>query len=101
MKRIVILFSLLVVMTTVALLFAGCAATVRVAPPAARVEVYGEPPFAGAVWVGGYWAHRGGEYAWVPGRWERPPRPHARWVPGHWEERRGGWVWQKGHWEYR
>ncbi len=53
-------------------------------------------PFAGAIWLGGYWGWGGGRYHWVPGRWERPRAgffwaPH-RWVPfhGRWQLR-GGW----------
>ncbi len=83
-------------------LLLGCPPpVVRVAPPPARVEVYGTPPHPEAVWDPGHWEHRGGDWFWIPGHWERPPRPRAVWVPGHWEERPRGWVWFKGHWEYR
>ena len=71
---------------------------VDVAPPAPYVEVVPLIPFAGAVWIGGYWGWRGGRHAWVGGRWEQPRpgygwRPHA-WVQqgGHWHQRGGGWV---------
>lgn len=73
-------------------------AVVDIAPPAPYVEVVPAIPFAGAVWIGGYWGWRGGRHAWVGGRWEQPRpgygwRPHA-WVQqsGHWHLRGGGWV---------
>lgn len=76
----------------------GDEAVVDVAPPAPYVEVVPTIPFAGALWIGGYWGWRGGRHAWVPGRWEHPRpgygwRPHA-WVQqgGHWHLRGGGWV---------
>lgn len=71
---------------------------VDVAPPAPYVEVVPAIPFAGAIWIGGYWGWSGGRHHWVPGRWEGPRsgygwRPHA-WVQqgGHWHLRGGGWV---------
>jgi hypothetical protein len=76
----------------------GDEVVVDVAPPAPYVEVVPAIPYAGAVWIGGYWGWRGGRHAWVPGRWERPRagyvwRPHV-WVSqrGHWHLRGGGWV---------
>ena len=68
------------------------------APPAPYTEVIPVMPFAGAVWVGGYWNWSRGRHVWVPGRYERPRagyryQPH-RWSPGPrggWELRGGGW----------
>jgi len=92
------LFALIGIIT----LLSGCApAVIAVRPPEPRVEVYGTPPYADAVWVPGYWAHRRGHWDWVPGHWASPPRPRSVWVPGHWEERRRGWVWVPGHWQHR
>ena len=71
---------------------------VDVAPPAPVVEVVPAIPFAGALWIGGYWGWNNGRHQWVAGRWERP-RPgyqwHAHsWVQegGHWHLHAGGWV---------
>jgi hypothetical protein len=71
---------------------------VDVAPPRPQVEVVPPIPFAGAIWIGGYWGWSAGRHVWVPGRWEHPLpgynwRPHA-WVQegGHWHLRAGGWV---------
>ena len=66
--------------------------------PPPYVEVVPVIPFAGAIWVGGYWGWAGGRHQWVPGRWDRPRagynyRPHA-WVQdgGRWHLRGGAWV---------
>ena len=68
----------------------------EVQPPPSQVEVVPVVPFAGAIWLGGYWGWGGGRYHWVPGRWDRPRAgfiwaPHI-WVPfqGRWQLR-GGW----------
>jgi WXXGXW repeat (2 copies) len=68
-------------------------AVVDVAPPAPYVEVRPVLPYAGAVWIGGYWGWRGGRHAWVPGYYERP-RPGYAWR-GH------GWVNDGGRWHLR
>ena len=78
--------------------YVGTVATI--APPPARVEVYGSPPEAGYVWIGGYWAWNDGRHEWVSGHWERP-RPHYRWVPHRWVHERDGWHLSEGHWERR
>jgi len=67
-------------------------------PPPVRVEARGVAPCAGFVWIDGYWGYRGGNYAWVPGRWDRPPRTRARWIPGRWEARRGRYYYREGRW---
>ena len=79
----------------------GCSAGVYyapVAPPPPRVERYGVAPGAGYVWASGYWGWRGGAYAWVPGRWDRPPRARAVWAPGYWEHRGGRYRFHDGRW---
>ena len=71
---------------------------VDIAPPAPYVEVVPALPYAGGVWIGGYWGWQGNRHAWVPGRWDRPRvgyayRPHA-WVQigSRWHLRGGGWI---------
>lgn len=71
---------------------------VDVAPPAPIVEVVPPIPYAGAIWINGFWGWRGGRHHWEPGRWERPRpgynyRPHA-WVQqgGRWHQRGGVWI---------
>ena len=68
-------------------------------PPPERVEVVGTAPGAGFIWIRGRYAWQGGDYVWVPGRWERPPQnDYRRWAPGRWVRARNGWYWQEGHW---
>ena len=71
---------------------------VDVAPPAPYVEVQPAMPYAGAIWIGGYWGWYGGRHQWVPGRWDHA-RPGYRYAPrawvnqgGRWHLRGGGWV---------
>ena len=37
---------------------------VTIAPPEPQVEVYGAPPVAGYVWIGGYWNWVNGRHVW-------------------------------------
>jgi len=60
------------------------------APPASIVEVQPVMPFAGAIWIGGYWGWVGGRHVWINGRWDHP-RPGYRWEPRHWEPMGGRW----------
>lgn len=72
-------------------------AVVDVGPPAPYVEVVPVIPFAGAVWVGGYWGWRGGRHDWVGGRWEQP-RPGYGWRPHAWVQQGGRWHLHGGGW---
>jgi len=102
MKKKMVIIGLFIVISGVTFFLWGCGpSVVYVRPPEPRVEVYGPPPYPEAVWIQGYWKHKGGEWIWVPGHWERRPKPFAVWIPGHWEPREGGWIWHPGHWEYR
>ena len=66
------------------------------APPAPIVEVQPVIPFAGAIWIGGFWNWSGGRYSWVPGRYERP-RPGYNWEPRRWTPGpRNNWQMQGG-----
>jgi len=67
-------------------------------PPVARVEVIPAAPDVGFVWLQGYWAWRGAEFAWMPGRWERPIAGRRVWVPHRWAHDRHGWYLVDGHW---
>ena len=68
------------------------------APPAPIREVIPVRPSRRHVWVGGYWARRGGHYVWVSGHWALPPRAHAVYVGPHWEHRGGGYIYIEGVW---
>jgi hypothetical protein len=67
-------------------------------PPAPVVGVVGYAPGPGYVWVSGFWDLRGGNWAWVGGRWAIPPRPRAVWVADRWERNGAHWRYYRGHW---
>ena len=70
---------------------------VDIAPPAPYVEVVPAIPFAGAVWIGGYWGWSSGRHHWVPGRWDSP-RPGYTWRPYGWARQGGRWHLHSGGW---
>lgn len=67
------------------------------APPPMLVERPPSPPFAGAVWTGGYWTWQG-NWVWAAGRWASPPEPGYSWVQPYYEHRDGMVVFITGHW---
>lgn len=68
------------------------------APPPPYVEAVPPLPYAGAIWINGYWNWSGHRHVWVPGRYERP-RPGMHWEPRRWEPRSGGgWAPRGGRW---
>jgi WXXGXW repeat (2 copies) len=70
----------------------------NVAPPAVYTEVIPVMPYAGAVWISGYWGWSGRQHHWVGGNWVQP-RPGFRWQPHYWQRNRhGGWVLHGGQW---
>jgi WXXGXW repeat (2 copies) len=70
------------------------------APPPPYVESVPAIPFAGAVWIGGYWGWNGGRHMWVPGRYEHG-RPGYGWRPHAWVNEGGHWRLHNGGWERR
>jgi hypothetical protein len=66
-------------------------------PPAPYAEVVPTIPFAGAVWIGGYWGWNGGRHQWFSGRWEQP-RPGYAWRPYAWAQQGGRWHLHAGGW---
>jgi hypothetical protein len=75
-------------------------AVADIPPPAPYQEVITPVPFAGAVWIGGYWGWAGGRHQWVPGRWEAP-RPGYAWAPHRWVPVNGRWHLTGGAWVRR
>jgi hypothetical protein len=69
-------------------------------PPPDPVEVITPMPFAGALWIGGYWGWHLGRHQWIGGRWDHP-RPGYVWQPRRWEPTSGGWRAQGGGWRGR
>jgi hypothetical protein len=70
---------------------------VDAAPPAPYVEVHPAIPFAGAIWIGGYWGWHSNRHHWVPGRWDRP-RAGYNWNPHAWHHQGGRWHLRGGGW---
>ena len=69
---------------------------VRIAPPAARVEVV-PAPRVGYAWAPGHWAWRDGRHVWIGGVWIRE-RPGMHWHPSRWVHRDGQWRFVSGGW---
>ena len=70
---------------------------VDMAPPVPYVEVVPVIPFAGAIWLGGYWGWNGGRHQWFPGRWEHA-RPGYGWRSPAWAQQGGRWHFHGGGW---
>jgi WXXGXW repeat (2 copies) len=68
------------------------------APPAPLPDVIADPPWAGAIWLAGFWSWSGIDYVWVPGQWEES-RPGWRWTPHRWERRGPRWRFVPGRWQ--
>ena len=69
----------------------------QTAPPAPYAEVVPFVPYAGAVWINGYWGWRGGRHYWVGGRYEQP-RPGYAWAPHRWVQHDNRWHLEGGAW---
>jgi hypothetical protein len=70
------------------------------APPTARYEAV-PTPRSGMVWAPGHYEWRGGEYAWVEGRWMRD-RPGYEYREPRWVQRANGeWILVGNNWERR
>jgi hypothetical protein len=67
-------------------------------PPAPQEMPTSAQPFAGAVWVPGYYVWQNNQYTWLPGRWERPPEGRSVWVAPRWERRDNGYAFIEGYW---
>ena len=67
------------------------------APPPMLVESPYDMPYAGAVWIGGYWVWNG-NWVWAHGRWAGAPRPNYYWVHPYYENRGGNVVFITGYW---
>jgi hypothetical protein len=71
---------------------------VDAAPPQPIVEVKPTPPFAGAIWIPGYWHWQGRHHEWVVGRWSAPAPGH-HYQPTEWERRDNRYVQRPGYWD--
>jgi WXXGXW repeat (2 copies) len=68
-------------------------------PPAPRfVGPVGMAPGPGFVWTDGFYDWSGNNWAWRPGRWQRPPRPGMRWEMPRYQRHDGGYRMYPGRW---
>jgi len=75
-----------------------CSAHYVAEVPVAPIEVRPIAPFAGAVWIDGGWAWRGGHHTWVGGYWDHP-RSGRVWQAGEWRHGPRGHYWVAGRWK--
>jgi hypothetical protein len=73
---------------------------VAVAPPAPIDEQPPPEPYAGSVWMAGYWDWRPdmGRHVWVAGHWATPPRAGVVYMPPSWQSTGRGYVRTPGRW---
>jgi hypothetical protein len=72
--------------------------TAQTPPPPPPDEVQPPAPSPDYVWVGGDWVWNGG-WVWVGGHWVYPPFPGAVWFHGGWAHGwAGGFHRMRGHW---
>jgi len=68
------------------------------APPSLRREQRPSRPGREFTWVQGFWHWQGNDWAWIPGRWDRPNDRGSRWVQARYAREGGGWRYEPGHW---
>jgi hypothetical protein len=73
---------------------------IDVAPPPLRFETYGVAPGIGFVWTPGFYAYRGGSYAWTGGSWARPPSAGLGWIEPRYVTVGGRYTLQPGRWDF-
>jgi hypothetical protein len=71
---------------------------VRIAPPAAQVEVIPSAR-SGYAWAPGYYNWSGHRHVWVGGRYIRERRGH-HWVADSWNQRGDRWHHDRGRWDH-
>ncbi len=81
--------------------FAQIHLSINFGPPPPRREIRVRAPFAGAIWVAGFYLYNDGarKYEWQPGRWEAPPAPNQVWVRPRYIRRSGHYDFYQGHWQ--
>lgn len=75
--------------------------TVRIAPPAVKVETIPTSPQNGAIWTPGSYTYDPAtqSYVWQAGSWQVPPHKHMIWLGSHTIQRKdGSYEYFSGHW---
>jgi hypothetical protein len=76
------------------------AVVANVAPPTPYMETIPVAPFAGAIWIGGFWDWSSGRHVWRPGHYERP-RPGFSYRQPSWTHGSDGrWMLHRGGWDH-
>ena len=70
----------------------------RRAPPPLRHERRMRSPGRGYVWITGAWDWQNNDWAWVPGRWDRPADRGVRWIRPRYQREGSAWRYEPGHW---
>lgn len=70
---------------------------VNQAPPPPPSETVVVSPGPGYIWIDGEWVWNG-RWVWVGGHWGYPPYAGAVWVHGYWYHGSRGWYHSPGHW---
>ena len=68
------------------------------APPPLRHERRMRSPGPGYLWIAGAWDWRGNDWAWMPGRWDRPADRGTSWVRARYRREGAAWRYEPGHW---
>lgn len=71
------------------------------APPPLRREIRLPRPDRSQVWIQGYWDRRDDQWAWSPGRWERPDQRGSSWVRPQYRREDGAYRYEPGHWSHQ
>ena len=71
---------------------------VRIAPPAAQVEIV-PVERSGYAWAPGYYNYSGHRHVWVSGRYIRQRNGH-HWVADRWEQHGDRWRHERGRWDH-
>jgi hypothetical protein len=58
-------------------------------------------PRAGFIWIEGRWIYNNHRWHWRDGHWVRHRGANYVYVPGRWDRRPNGYVWVEGRWRVR
>jgi hypothetical protein len=66
---------------------------------ALRREIRPQRPSRDHLWIAGAWDWRGNDWAWEPGRWDRPAYHGAKWNKARYVREGSAWRYEPGHWK--
>jgi hypothetical protein len=68
------------------------------APPQILSERKPRRPGNDFLWIKGSWHWQSDDWAWRPGRWERPDKRGLSWVKARYARDGNAWRYEPGHW---